>query len=429
MSLLSKTNLTVMCLLATTGIQAQPGSGIRIGDQTVLSPSVTANISYNDNLNLQRRALSRPEEEFSRSESDLYLEGVVSLNLIHRSEQSQYHMRTWYTERQYQDFSELNRDTYGASLSWLWTSPHDRTAVDGSISFQQAVDRLETIEEVNPQVEILEFESAVDRVKRDEFRMRLNLDQQILQSLRGSLSYVIRDTEYEDDRFNNSTDQIFTARLGFDLTPKTKPYLLAGMRLEDSEGLDGHGENPFVSAGVRYSVSDKINFDGNIGFERFIRTPLVRERDPSTGEIIRVPGEELDDEGLKYSLSLNYAATDKSFFRFGARSGFGSLSNNSTNAREETVLSAQFTHRTTDRLQQTVSLVFQQNDYEEVFTIDDEEIDEVNETYTVQYGMNYQTVRPWMSFFALLSYEDSASELPNQSYTETQVTAGITLTY
>lgn len=408
---------------------AQLGSGVQLGPDTVLSPSASGNISYNDNLNLQRRALSRPQEEFSRSESDVYLEGVLSLSLSHRSEQTRYNVRTWYSERQYQDFSELNRDAYGASASWLWTAPHERTSVDGSISFQRAVDRLESIEEVNPQVDILEFESAVDRVKRDVFRLRLNLDQQILQSLRASLSYVMRETEYTDERFNNSADQVFTGRLGYDLTPKTRPYLLAGLRLEDNEGLDGYGENPFAQAGVRYIFTDKINFDGNIGFERFIRTPLVRDRDPETGEIRRVPGEELEDEGIKYALFINYAATEKSFFRLGARRGFGSLSNNSTNAREETILSARFTHRTTDRLQQTISLVFQQNDYDDLFTIGEEEIDEVSETYTIQYGMNYQTVRPWMSFFALLSYEDNASDLPNQSYTETQITAGITLTY
>ncbi len=420
---------TCLLLFAASLAFGQPGSGVKIGPSTVLSPSASGNISYNDNLNLQRRALSRPQEEFSRSESDLYLESVFSLNLRHRSEQTQYTVRSWYSERKYQDFNELDRDTYGASASWLWHAPHDRMTIDGSASFQRAIDQIESIEEVNPQIDALEFESAVDRVKRDISRLRLNISQDLLESLNASVSYLITDTKYVDDRFNNSSEQLITGRLGYDLSPKTRPYLLAGLKLVDNEGLDGNGENPFAQVGVRYNFSDKINLDGNVGYERFIRTPRIKERDPNTGETLRVPGEELDDGGVRYGIFLNYAATKKSFFRFGARREFGSLSSNSTNAREETIFSARVNHRTTDRLQQTFSLVFQQNDYEETFNIGDEEIDEVNNTYTLQYGVNYQTVRPWMSLFALLSYEDNSSDLPNQSYTETQITAGITLTY
>lgn len=419
----------MLAAITATPVMAQPGSGVRLGPQTVLSPSVSGNVSYNDNLNLQRRALSRPQEEFDRSASDVYLEGIFALRLTHQSDLTTYRIRTWYSERRYQDFSELDRDNYGASASWRWLAPHGRTGFDGSLAYQRAADRLESIEEVNPEVGIVEFETASERVKRDEFRARLNLDQQILQALRASLAYAIKDTQYVDDQFNDGTEHLLSARLGYDLTPKTQPYLTLGLRFEDNQGLDGTGENPFAQIGFRYQLSDQMNVDANIGFERFTRTPLVRQRDPNTGEFVLVPGDELEDSGLKYVVILNYAATEKSFFNLSVRSGFGSLSNTSSNAREETIFSALFSHRTTDRIQQTFTLTWQENDFEEPFLIGEEEIDETSETFTVQYSLNYQTVRPWMSFFALVSYEDNRSDLPNQSYTESQITAGITLTY
>lgn len=409
MAIPSLTRKSAVILLGTLPLFAiaQPGSGIRVGEQTVLSPSVSGNISYNDNLNLQRRALSRPEQEFEKSNSDFYLESVLALRLSHRSEQTTYLVRTWYSERRYQDFSELDRENYGITASWQWLAPHGRTGIDGSFSAQQAADRLESIQEVNPESSTLEFETATERVKRDQYSARLNVDQQLLQAVRGSLSYSLKDTQYVDDRFNDSTEHLVASRVGFEISQKATPFITAGIRYEDNEGLDGTGENPFVQAGLRYIATDKINFNGSIGYERFIRTPMIRERDPLTGQANRVPGEELTDSGLKFGLTLNYAATDKSFLQFSARRGFGSLSNTSTNAREETIVSTRFTHRTTERIQQSFVVTWQDNDFEEPFLVNGEEIDENSDTRTFQYSLNYQTVRTWMAFFALVSYEDN----------------------
>lgn len=415
--------LTSLCLWA------QPGSGVRIGEQTVLIPEVSASFNYNDNVNLRRRAVSEGGEFLDRNESDWFLNTQLSLSLRRWANQTQWNARIWYGERRYDKRDNLDRDTYGISTGLNWLNPAATTDVSWSASLQRAVDRSETpISFIGDSETTEELENVAERVERDEIRSNITLGQQLTPTVRGILGYHITDIQYKDDRFNDRTSHLITGELTYQFSDKTAPYFRAGIGLDDDEGLDGLAERPFFLFGIRYRATDKLSLDLGVGYESFSRTPIEFFPDPD-GNTQRQPGEELSDSGLKFTANVQYAATAKTRVSLSARNGFGSVASPGSSSREEISASAALIHQTTRQLSQRLSVAWREDDYLTPLPARGELFDERKQTVWYQYRVDYQTVRPWLSLFGNLSYEDGSSRIPGDSYTETQVTLGLRARY
>lgn len=416
---------SVFCLC--TSSFAQPGSGIRLSPNSSLTPGLTSTINYDDNISLRRRALSQGTEGLSDGDSDTYFGNTVSLRFTHLRDETQFNVYSWYGREDYQDISELDNDRYGASFGVVKSFPNGRTVLEADASFQHATDFSENLRGI----EILDeegLENISERVERDIIRLNFAINQQLTTSIGSALIFVYDDTDYKVDNFNDRTNTEYILELNHRLSPKTQPYVRVGIAREDDDGFDGTNDKPFVLGGVRHSPTDKLRFDVAAGYEQYNRTPLVREPNFEEQRFDMVPGEKIEDESLRWSLRLNYAATRKSSFSLTGRTSTSALGTESS-ARETVSLAASMRHITTDRVTQSVLVSWREDDYLSPITVGDTEIDEVKETLVYQYQVDYQTVRPWLELFARVKFEDGSSKLPDEDYTQTTALLGASLRY
>ncbi len=421
----------ILSTWAGSQIQAQPGSGIRVGEQTVFSPAVNASMNWNNNVNLRRRAVSDGGEVLDERDSDVFVSAQYSLSFRRWSDQLQSNGRIWYSDRWYDQNTNLDRDTYGASGGLFWANPGASSDISWNISFQRAVDRTELNEGfIGDTEETEELENVAERVERDEIRSNIRLGQKLSDTIRGSLSYHFTDIRYNEERFNDRISHLISGQLSYQWTDKTRPYLRAGIGLDDDEGLDGYAEKPFYMVGVSHRATDKLNFDISVGYEEFTRKPLeFRPTFNEENDVEVLPGERLRNSNIKFIANVNYAATPKSRLNFSARNGYGSVASPGSSSREELSFSAALNHQTTRQLSQRFSVAWREDNYLTPLPARGEEFDELKETIWYQYNLSYQTVRPWLSLFGNISYEDGSSRIPGDSYTETQITVGLTARY
>ncbi len=411
-------------------VWAQPGSGIRAGDQTVLIPSFNLSFNHNDNVNLRRRAISEGGEDLGRNDSDSFLNTQFALAMTHWGDFAQYNARAWFGQRRYDENTRLDRDTYGVSSGIFWTSSNADTTARIDLSLQRAVDRTENEQNiVGDPVEIEELENVSERVERDELRANLVLTQALTPRIRGNAGYNIADISYNEDRFNDRTSHLFSGELSYRLSEKTSPFVRVQLGLDDDEGLDGYARKPSYLIGVRYRPTDKLNLSASVGYESYTRTPLVLSPNIDEQKVERLPGDELKNSGLKFLASIQYAATPKTRVSLNGRSGYNSVASPGSSSREEISFSAALNHQTTRQINQRLSVAWREDDYLTPLPARGEEFDELKETIWYQYRIDYQTVRPWLSLFGNLSYEDGSSQIPGDSYTETQITLGLTARY
>lgn len=412
-------------------VHAQPGSGIRVGENSVLVPEVNASFNYNDNVALRQQAVSEEDgTPLNQNESDTYLNTQASLALRHWGDFAQYTLRGWLSTRKYDKNSNLDRDTYGVNGGMFWTSSDLKTSVGGDLSYQRATDRTEISESFVGQTnESDTFENVSERVERDELRANANVSHQLLNRLRVTGGYNITDIAYVEEIYNDRTSQLITGELAYTLSDKTAPYVRVGLGLDEDEGFADTAEKPFYLVGFRYTLTDKLNVDAAVGYESFTRTPYEFVPNFVERRFDKVPGEEEKDSGMKYVFTVNYAATSKLRLSLNARNGFGSVASTGSNSREEMAATFAMTHQTTRQLRQRLSASWREDDYLEPFLSEGEEIDELKETLWYQYRIDYQTVRPWLSLFANVSYEEGTSNLPDNDYDEFEVTVGATARY
>ncbi|MDF3129913.1 outer membrane beta-barrel protein [Kiritimatiellaeota bacterium B1221] len=408
--------LSGLCALNfSSSASAQPGSGIRIGEQTLLVPQLALSYNYNDNVAVRSRALSEGDVPLNAKQSDTYYSYNASLALTRMTDNRRLRLNGWYGQDAYQDYSDLDGDTYGVGGAFNWTRPGASTTVEVTGKYEHAVDRAGSDGldlGTNP---LLDVENISDRVERDMTRATVNINQDLMNRLGAAFIFSYYDTAYIEELYNDRTSYDYIVELNHQLSDKSKPYLRAGIGIDEDEGFEDDATKPFVLGGIRYTATEKLRFDLGAGYETYTRTPIGNE--------------ELEDSGVKYTLNANYKATAKSSIRVSGRNGYDSISNTSSSSRRENAVVLSYRHQTTRRFNQNLVLSWREDDYLSPIMVSGEEIDEVKETIRYQYKINYQTVRPWLSLFGNVSYEDGSSKIPNESYNETEVSLGAQLRY
>lgn len=423
--------LSVSLLGLSTVSFAQPGNGIRLGPMTSLTPELSSSWNYNDNSNLRRRALSETDQgNLNRNDSDQSFSNQLSLSFLHLGSDSRYTARGWYGMDSYDKFSELDSEQYGINTGWFWARPNGNTTFKADLSYQFAVDRAESSQEFAQDIDLAdELENVSERVERDILKATTNLSQQLITDVKGVFIFSYDETDYEQDRFNDRTRTEYILELNYQYSPKTQPYGRVGISFDEDDGFDGDAEKPFFLVGVRYSPTPKLNVDAGVGYETYTRTPLVQEPNVAEQRFDLVPGEELEDSNLKYTLSVNYMATNKTRLSLRARNGYNSVASPGSSSREEMMISLVARHQTTNTINQSILVSWREDDYLSPIPAGDGMVDELKETLRYQYEINYQTVRPWLSLFGKVSHEDGSSEIPGDDYTELSASLGAKLRY
>lgn len=411
--------------LATTA-NAQPGNGIRLGPMTVLTPEFSTSVNYNDNNNIRARSLSESDRPLSQNDSDTYFSNEIALYITHLSNNSRYTGHTWYGRESYQDFSELDGERYGVNTGWFWARPNERTSLKMDFSFQHAIDHSLSSQELSEDSDISEeLVNVSERVERDITKFTTNLSQALMTDVKGVFVFSYDDTAYDQDRFNDRTRTEYIGELNHQYSIKTQPYARVGIALDDDEGLDGNGEKPFFLFGVRYAPTSKLRLDAGVGYETYTRTPISGFDQDGTP----LNGVELEDSQLKYTFTANYAATRKTRISLWARNGYNSVASAGSSSREEKMLALNVRHQITNRFNHSLGVSWREDDYLNPIPAGDGLVDELKETLQFKYSLDYQTVRPWLSLFGWVSYEDGNSEIPGESYTETAARVGARLKY
>lgn len=405
---------------SSPGLMAQPGSGIRLGEQSLIVPSLTASYNYNSNVNIRERALDEGGEDLDDEDSDSFLSTGARLSLQHWNASTRLTGTMWFNKQTYFDRDELDSETYGVEATHFWTRPNGDTTFQTQASYQRAVDRSERSEDFVGDLEPSpELESISERVERDEFRAFLQLDQRLMTDLRGVLSYAYNNFEYNLERFNDRGSHTPQVELNHQWTAKTQPYAKAGVNYTEDEGFEDTAENPFYLLGVRYAPTPKLNFDVAAGYETYRRTP---------DEGVNA-GKELEDSNIKWTARINYDITRKTRATLSGRTGFDSVASPGSSSREEISVSLALNHQTTTQISQRVSVAWREDEYLSAFPARGTTFDETKETLLFLYRVDYQTVRPWLSLFAQAGYEDGSSRIPGDSFTQTEIRLGATARY
>lgn len=406
----------ILALGFAATLHAQPGSGIRLGEQTLLVPNLSLSYNYNDNVGIRRRALTEEGDvPIDTNLSDTYYRYTASLRLTRLTDTRRLHLTGWYGQDYYQDYTSLNGENYGTSAHLVWVPKNDRTTVDINASYEHTVDRIGS-EDLNLGTNPLqEVENISDRVERDLTKATVKLDQELIHRLGAALIFAYDNTDYTEEFYNDRTSYDYIAELNYEYSAKSHPYLRGGYGVDDDDGFEDNATKPFILAGLRYTATDKLRFDIGAGYETYTRTPTESE--------------ELKDSGLKYHLDVNYRASAKSSFRLSGRNGFDSVSTSNSSSRRENAVVLTYRHQTTRKLNQSLVFSWREDDYLSPILVQGQEVDDLRETLRYQYALDYQTVRPWLSLFGKVSYEDGSSKIPGDNYNETEVSVGAQLRY
>ncbi len=414
--------LLVMMSFPSSLVQAQiqPGNGIKLGKTTLLTPEISAAYTWDNNVNLRRRALDEGGNVLDEESEDSYVSGRLSLALRHWNRSMQINSKVWYNVENYKEFDELDEPTYGADFGIFWARPGADTTIRADFSYQVAVDKTERSEGfIGDSTLTTELENIAERVDREETRGSITLDQKLITDMRGSLSYSYSDFAYVQEEYNDRVSHAINAEANYQVTDKTQPYFRIGLGIDDDEGLDGNAENPYYLIGVRHQPTAKLNFDLAVGHETYTRTPLEGVD----------AGIELEDSDLKWTANVNYNMTHKTRISLNGRSGYSSVASPGSSSRREVSASLALDHQTTRQLSQRLSVAWREDDYLTPIPARGSLFDEMKETIWYQYRVDYQTVRPWLFLFAGISYEDGSSQIPGDSYTQAEISVGARARY
>jgi hypothetical protein len=406
--------------LVSLSVMAQPGNGIRLGQSALLTPQLTASYKWDDNVNLRRRAVEEGGDDLEQNDSDTVISAQASLSLQYWNRSSQVNSKIWYNRQRYDTYTVLDKPSYGANVGYFWSRPGANTTLRTDFSYQEAIDRSERSDDFIGDSQLSgELENVSERVERKETRADITLDQQLSSEVRGSLNAGITDVRYKNPRYNDRESRTFSGELNHQWTDKTQPYARAGIGFDEDEGFEDTAEKPFYLIGARHQATAKLDFDIGIGYESYSRTP---------NEGVDA-GNELKDSGIKYTLRMNYELSHKARLSLNGRNGYSSVASPGSSSRKETSASLALTHQTTRQLSQRVSIAWREDDYLSPLPARGELYDELKETIYYQYRVDYQTVRPWLSLYATAAYEDGSSQVPGDSYTQTELSIGLQARY
>jgi hypothetical protein len=427
-----------VCAQVLTGslLIAQPGSGIRLGEGTVLVPQVNVSYSYDDNVNLRRRAVDDTSDPINVNTSDTSTNVRASLNLTRFAGNRNFRSNVWFGESYYDSFDELNGQNYGINVGYFWGRPTGNTTFDISAGYEYAVDRAGDYDNRNlgTNTQLTNFETVSERVERNITSTEARLTHRILQDVGSTLLFGYYDTDYDSDVYNDRTNYDYTAELNYDYSIKTQPYLRVGLGIDEDAGFVEDGEKPFFLVGVRYRPTEKTRIELGVGWEEYTRTPWLidygRDENGAIIETGRSPGEESSNDSLKYTASVFYEATQKTTFSLRAGNGYDSVSAGFGRSRKENSVSATLRHQTTPRINQSILVNWRKDEYFTDSAQDDEdEFIEVKDTMRYEYRVDYSTARPWLNLFGSVNYEDGESRFESENYTQLMLTLGAKLSY
>jgi len=409
---------------------AQPGTGIKLGEGTVLIPSADLSYNYDDNIALRANAIAG-EEELSPSdnESDEYFRYSFGLDLNRTVGNRKLRANAFYGEDRFDKYTDLDANNYGANFGYQWAKPTGATVISVDGGYQYAVDRgNNSVTGFVDQANNDNLTSLSERAERDIYLGRAEINQQLMNKLYGGFIFGYTDVNYKSENYNDITSWDYIVELNQEVSEKLSPYVQAGIGIDDNEGYANDSEMPFALVGARYSPTPKLRSNLSVGYEGYDRTPLVSTRD-AEGNIVQTPGENESDSGFKYVARVAYFATNKSTLTLSAANRYEAGGQGTNTARYVNSVYLGFRHNTTPKLSQTLSASWREDDYLDNVLVDGEDIDRNTETLRFYYNISYQTQKPWLTLFANASYEDGTSDLPNQSYNQTVLTAGARLRY
>jgi len=206
------------------------------------------------------------------------------------------------------------------------------------------------------------------------------------------------------------------------------------MGIDDDEGFADNAESTYFLIGARYEPTMKTRINASIGYEFDTVTPLETTFSlDENREVVSetAPGEEVENDGLKFSINASYNFDAKTMIVLTARNGYSSQGTENSRRKRETAGVLSLRHRTTDQFSQRVGVNWRQDDFLDGVLIDEVEFDEERETISYFYSFSYLTPRPWLSFFGRISFEDGTSNLPDSGneYDQTRATLGARLSY
>lgn len=433
----SNTLLFVFTIVTSLTVFAQPGTGIRLGEGTVLRPSLRLSLNSDDNINLRRRALENTTDPIDVNEDDTYLSYSVNLALNRITGNNSARANVWYGEDYYDEFSELDSENYGVNTGYFWARSNGRTTVDISAGLEYAVDRAGDYDNRNlgTNQTLTNFETVSERVERDITSAEIRLTQDLMTDVGSAVVLGYYDTEYADDVYNDRTAYDALLELNYQYSIKTQPYARLSYSLDEDDGYVDDGEKPYALIGIRHNPTEKLRIDLAVGYEEFTRTPwdisYGLDADGSVVETGRVPGLKQENSDLKYSAAIFYEASRKTSISLRASNGYDSVSAGLGNSRKENQVSFSLRHQTTPQINQSILINYRKDEYynNRQDLPEEEEFNEVKDTLRYEYRINYNTVRPWLSFFGNINYEDGESQIETENYDQLLLTVGTRLRY
>jgi hypothetical protein len=290
-------NYILGALLACTvvGAHAQEAPGIRLTDSTSISPFIDGSCTYDSNVLLLREELE---------EDDFYFDLVGGLSLLRKKEASTLNLRGWYEMRRYQEFDQLDDETWQGNFEY----------VGGYIDLAQFILKLQYGTLSDYEFTQSDLAAQYERSRAGDFLMETRT-RRYRRKLGSALVGVARETRlfdmslhasYSSVEFDTTDarlydwDEIYIQpRIGLRISEKTRLTLAGEVGQQDSESELDTLDFMRVRLGTYWTPSEKTKLDVGAGVQKQ-KTDAVGADNTS-----------LDTTSFHFDGNASWAATSK----------------------------------------------------------------------------------------------------------------------
>jgi hypothetical protein len=338
--------LAVAALLTgVQGTRSQEARGIRISENTSVSPFVEGSATYDSNVPLN------PEDS---EIDDYYMDLVGGLSFLWAPEAATLNVRGWYQWRRYMDFTELNKETWQENAEFV-SGRRDRLQLKLTQRHGELADYEFTQSDVSAQAERQEsgqrlIETRTRRTERslDDFGASILREGRMITGFLGAYYASVSFDESEFDL--RDWNEIYASpRLQVKISDKTTFSVSGDVGQQDSENELNEVSYVKGRIGLELTPSDKTNMRIEGG---------IQDHDVGGEE-----SQDLDRTEFHFDVNTTWAMTRKTSLQLFGRNELLPTSAFTKNTKRVDQGSVGLVHNISHRLFGTAGVSYRRDDY------------------------------------------------------------------
>ena len=397
--------LLFVLAVASTTAWALPGEGIRLSQDTTLSPFAEVSGTYDSNVLLQQ----------TDEQDDYFADLVAGLSLLKQSEYFMLNLRGWGKARRYLDYDEMDDETWQENFDStigtrekLQLSLSQRYSDVSDYEFSQS-DAGARNQEGQAILRLIEGRTQRSGRKLQDYGASVGRDVGRFEvELGGSHAAVNFDNEslYDWDETQGELN------LGYRVTDKTTLTGVGAYGMQSSDNDMDDPEYYKARAGVRYKPTVKTSVNVGAGFEQY------------NTDTVGAGNTDLEESAFNYDVAATWAVTEKIDLQAFGRNELLPTTIYVNNTMEVNQGSIGLVYDISPRFDTTLGASYRRDD----FTAPVNGVDGKEELKGLQWRLVYTNTRKYLKIEGRVRYEEFESNVM-EDYDQLRATLALNLTY